>query len=279
MDSTRHLRLLVVFIVSFVFLAGCAGGLSTPSSPSTSTTTVQENKLEKYFQGFSGAFVLYDRNKESYIRYNPEQCAERFLPASTFKIINSLIGLETGVIPDENFVIKWDGTRYETSTWNQDHTLKTAFQNSVVWYYQELARRVGKDRMQQYVDAVGYGNKDIGGKIDSFWLDGALRISADEQIELLKRLYRDDLPFSQRSMKIIKEIMVLESTDNYRLSGKTGSVWRVGMNRSGWLVGYVEEKDNVYFFATNIESSSPEATGVKAKEIAQDILRGLQLLP
>ena len=241
--------------------------------------TVQENKLEKYFQGFSGAFVLYDQNKESYIRYKPEQCAERFLPASTFKILNSLIGLETGVIPDENYVIKWDGTHYEDSAWNQDHTLKTAFQNSVVWYYQELARRVGKDRMQQYVDAVGYGNKDIGGKIDSFWLDGALRISADEQVELLKRLYRDDLPFSQRSMKIVKEIMVVENADNYRLSGKTGSVWRVGTSRIGWFVGYVEEKDNVYFFATNIESSSPEATGVKAKEIAQNILQSLGLLP
>jgi beta-lactamase class D len=243
-------------------------------------TATSEDKLEleKYFQDFTGVFVLYDLNNDHYSRYNPERCAERFLPASTFKILNSLIGLETGVIPDENYVIKWDGTQYENSAWNQDHTLKTAIQNSVVWYYQELARRVGTEKMQYYVDAVGYGNKDITGKTDTFWLTGALRISANEQVELLKRLYHDDLPFSQRSMKIVKEILVLENTNTYRLIGKTGS-GLVGTSYIGWFVGYVEEKDTVYFFVTNIESSSSEADGVKAKEITRDILQGLELLP
>jgi beta-lactamase class D len=277
--SIHCLQLFIISIVSFILLAGCVGSSSTPfPSPVSTASPASEDKLEKYFQSFSGAFVLYDQNNDRYIRYNPERCSERFLPASTFKILNSLIGLETGVIPDENYVIKWDGTQYENSAWNQDHTLKTAFQNSVVWYYQELARRVGREKMQYYVDAVGYGNKDITGRIDSFWLDGALRISADEQVELLKRLYRDDLPFSQRSMKIVKEIMVLENTDTYRLSGKTGS-GQVNASSIGWFVGYVEEKDNVYFFATNIESSSPDANGIKAKEITRDLLQGLELLP
>jgi beta-lactamase class D len=262
-------------------LAGCVGGSSTllPSPASTATITSEDKlELEKYFQDFTGAFVLYDLNNDHYSRYNPERCAERFLPASTFKILNSLIGLETGVIPDEDYVIKWDGTQYENSAWNRDHTLKTAIQHSVVWYYQELARRVGTEKMQYHVDAVQYGNKDITGRIDSFWLDGALRISADEQVELLKRLYHDDLPFSRRSMKIVKEILVLENTNTYRLIGKTGS-GLVDTSYIGWFVGYVEEKDTVYFFVTNIESSSSEADGVKAKEITRDILQGLELLP
>lgn len=279
--SIYRLQLFIIPVVSFILLTGCVGNSSTLlPSPVPITAAVSEDKLEleEYFQDFTGVFVLYDLNNDHYSRYNPERCAERFLPASTFKILNSLIGLETGVIPDENYVISWDGRQYENSAWNQDHTLKTAIQNSVVWYYQELARRVGTEKMQYYVDAVGYGNKDITGKTDTFWLTGALRISADEQVELLKRLYHDDLPFSQRSMKIVKEILVLENTNTYRLIGKTGS-GLVGTSYIGWFVGYVEEKDNVYFFATNIESSSSEADGVKAKEITRDILQGLELLP
>jgi beta-lactamase class D len=284
------------FIVPFIFLAtlgvGCTGTQSGPAPMATSTSSrpiptttampVSEIKpeLEKYFQGFNGAFVLYDLNGNRYIRYHPERCAERFIPASTFKIMNSLIGLESGVIPDENYVIKWDGTQYDIPSWNQDHTLKTAIQNSVVWYYQELARRVGGEKMQHYVDAADYGNKDISGHIDTFWLEGGLRISADEQVEFLKRLYRGDLPFSQRSMNIVKEILVLEKTGTYQLSGKTGSGQRITPHE-GWFVGYLETGGNVYFFATNFESSSPDglANGDTAREMSQNILRGLGFLP
>lgn len=279
--STDLLHFFATFILALLLLTGCAGTSNALiPSPTLTPATPSEDKpeLEKYFQDFTGAFVLYDLNNGRSIRYHPERCSERFLPASTFKILNSLIGLETGVIPDENYTIKWDGTHYENSAWNQDHTLKTAFQNSVVWYYQELARRVGREKMQYYVGAAGYGNQDISGRIDSFWLDGALRISANEQVELLRRLYEDALPFSQRSMKIVKEIMVLENTDTYRLSGKTGS-GKVSAIYIGWFVGYVEEKGNVYFFATNIEGPSPDAKGVKAKEITRSILQGLEYLP
>ena len=186
--------------------------------------------------------------------------------------------METGIIPDENYVIKWNGTKYDVPAWNQDHTLKTAIENSVVWYYQELARRVGKEKMQHYIDLVGYGNQDISGQIDSFWLEGGLRISADEQVEFLKRLYNGELPFSPRSMKIVKEILVLEKTEAYQLSGKTGAVQRV-VPYEGWFIGYVEEKGDVYFFATNIEGAGPDASGVKAEEISRNILRGAGLLP
>jgi len=282
MLSTCHLRLFIGSILVVILLVGCAGAPNTPLPPSLSTTTAtpaseDKSELEKYFQGFTGAFVLYDLNSSRYIRHNPERCSERFLPASTFKIMNSLIGLETGIIPDENYVIKWDGTQYDNPAWNQDHTLKTALQNSVVWYYRELARRVGREKMQYYVEAAGYGNKDISGQTDTFWLDGALRISADEQIELLKRLYQGDLPFSQRAIKVVKEILVLDKAKTYQLSGKTGA-GQVGILYIGWFVGYVEEKGNVYFFATNIESKSSDANGVKAKEITQDLLHSSDLI-
>jgi len=220
MPVHHRLRLAAGFMLVAALWVGCTGTQSQPipAPPSAAATPAAEAnpELEKYSQGFTGAFVLYDLGGNRITRYNPARCATRFLPASTFKIMNSLIGLETGVIPDEDYVIKWDGTRYDISAWNQDHTLKTAIRNSAVWYYQELARRVGKERMQHYVDVAGYGNQDISGQIDTFWLEGGLRISAEEQVGFLKRLYESDLPFSRRSMDIVKDILVLEKTGSYQ---------------------------------------------------------------
>lgn len=290
MSVTRCLRFITGFMLLSLLLLGCAETQTrsapvptwSPVSATATASSSSEVKLElgTYFQGFEGAFVLYDLNSNQYIRYHPERCAERFIPASTFKIMNSLVGLETGVIPDENHVITWDGTPYDIPSWNQDHTLKTAIQNSVVWYYQELARRVGKEKMQHYVDAAGYGNQDISGQIDTFWLEGGLRISADEQVEFLKRLYQGELPFSTRSVNIVKEILVLEKAESYQLSGKTGSGQRIAPH-VGWFVGYLETKGNVYFFATNIESSSSDglANGDAARKTSRSILQGLGLLP
>ncbi len=288
MPVVRRWLSFTVLVLLTTLTVGCAAtqaaSVPTPIQPTVTVAAKPASEvkpeLEKYFQGATGAFVLYDLNHDQYLRYNPDRCATRFIPASTFKVMNSLIGLETGVVPDENYVIKWDGTRYDIPIWNQDHTLKTAIQNSVVWYYQELARRVGQEKMQHYVDLANYGNKDISGKIDTFWLEGGLRISADEQVEFLKRLYQGELPFSARSMNIVKEILVLDKTASYQLSGKTGSVQRITPHE-GWFVGYLETQGNVYFFATNYETSSPDglASGDTARKISLDILKGLGLLP
>ncbi|CAG0926418.1 putative beta-lactamase YbxI [Thermoflexales bacterium] len=265
-------------------LAGCTPATATPdrstatpTAGSAAATSETQPEFEKYFNGAPGTFVLYDLKRNHTLRYNPERSTERFLPASTFKILNSLISLETGVIPDEQTVIKWDGTSYGIPAWQQDHTLRSAIQDSVVWYYQELARRVGAERMQKYVEAVRYGNHDITGKIDSFWLDGALRISADEQVEFLKRLYQNDLPFSQRALDIVKDILILDQTPVSQLSGKTGTQLRVkpGVN---WFVGYVEKDNEVYIFATNLELPEGVSDNVRAKETALRILRDLELI-
>ncbi len=265
-----------------VLLIGCAAAGPAPDRPTaapiSAASSETQPELEKYFDGQPGTFVLVDLKRDHILRYNPERAAHRFLPASTFKILNSLISLETGVIPDENTVIKWDGTHYDVPTWNQDHTLKTAIADSVVWYYQELARRVGQERMQKYVDAAGYGNHDISGNLDSFWLDGSLRISADEQVEFLKRLYQDDLPFSQRNLHIVKGILVLEKTPLAQLSGKTGTQLRVKPNIN-WFVGYVEKAGDVYVFATNLELPEGVSDNTRAKETTKRILRDMELIP
>jgi beta-lactamase class D len=238
--------------------------------------------LSPYFHGLKGAFVLFDRNAQAYVRHNPEQCRTRFSPASTFKILNSLIGLETGVIPDDRFVIKWDSVKRDVPDWNRDHALRTAIQYSVVPYYQELARRVGEMRMKMYVDSVGYGNMDISGGIDHFWLESSLAISPDEQILFLMRLYDSTLPFSRRSIDIVKDIIVLEKTSRYTLRGKTGFVEDPEGKMVGWFVGYLERGDNVYFFATNIIGDDPSRDEEKIlsgrKEFTRAILKDMGLL-
>jgi beta-lactamase class D len=236
-----------------------------------------ETDFNKYFNKYKGAFILYDFNNRYYIRHNDEQCKKRFSPCSTFKIPNSLIGLETGVIPNENFTLKWDGVKREIDSWNRDHNLKSAIQNSVVWYYQEVARRIGEARMKEYLDKIGYGNHDISGGIDKFWLMSSLEISAEEQVDFLKKFYEGQLPFSERSLNIVKEITILDSNKLYVLRGKTGSgVFPNGNDRLGWFVGYVILGDNAFIFAANILGD--DANGKKAKEITIEILKSMRIM-
>lgn len=236
--------------------------------------------LRRQFKDFQGAFVLFDQQKQQYSRYNPAQCAERFSPASTFKIPNSLVGLETGVISDQHFIIPWDGIKRSNPDWNRNHDLESAIRVSAVWYYQELARRVGYERMKHWIDTLGYGNGDISGGIDRFWLGSSLLISANEQVEFLRRLQRDELPFSRRSMQIVREILVLERTESYVLRGKTGFSEDGQGLAAGWFVGYIERSGNIYFFASNIISRDGNGDRVfqSRKETAVSILRELHLL-
>jgi beta-lactamase class D len=212
--------------------------------------------FKKYYDQFNvdGSFVLYDPQADKYTFYNQDQFNKTFSPASTFKICNSLIGLETGVIINEHFVIPFDSVTRQNPNWNTDHDLKTAFKNSTVWYYQELARRVGGRQMKYWLDKANYGNADTSGGIDKFWLTGGLRISPQQQIDFLKRLHDNQLPFSKRSVDIVKNIMIAKDTLDYVVRGKTG--WGGQYNKDiGWYVGYLETKDKVYYFANCIQSA------------------------
>ncbi|HTP12835.1 MAG TPA: class D beta-lactamase, partial [Bacteroidota bacterium] len=242
--------------------------------------TDSADNFRKYFDQYhvSGSFVLYDLNRNTYTYSNKVQFSQEFIPASTYKICNSLIGLETGVIPDENYLMKWDGVKRQIPEWNRDHTMQSAFKYSVVWYYQELARRVGGAREKYWLDKARYGNADTSGGIDRFWLSGGLRITPQQQIDFLKRLYKNELPFSQRSMDIVKKIMIADQTPQYTLRAKSGWSEQDGLN-IGWYVGYVQRGKDVYFFATCIQS--PEAGdqfGPARIEITKEILKDLHIL-
>lgn len=259
-------------LLTFIFIIGFL--------PDAFSQKVQD--FSKYFKekNLEGGFFLYDYKKKQYIVSDKAEFLKQTSPASTFKIPNSLIALELGVIKDENEVIKWDGQKRWLDTWNTDHDLKNAYKNSTVWFYQELARRIGEKNYEHYLKACDYGNKDISAGLTTFWLGSSLAISPKNQLEFLVELYEEKLPFSQRSFAITKKIMIREETPDYVLRAKTG--WANTPPKDiGWYIGYVQMKDNVYFFATRIykpvEKEMPEFATARI-EITNSILNQLGIL-
>jgi beta-lactamase class D len=238
-----------------------------------------ERDLGKFFPGFRSTLVVRDVGAGRTVRHAPARAAARTSPCSTFKIPNSLIGLETGVIPDASFVLPWDGVHRSRDEWNRDHDLRSAMKESVVWYYQELARRVGPERMQKWVSAFHYGNEDLSGGIDRFWLGSSLRVSPDEQVDFLGRLHAGELPVSPRSIAIVKEILLQDAPGPgvvYR--GKTGSCQDPGAPQPhGWWVGSVEKEGSLVLFAARIEG--PGASGMVCRPMAEKALVALGVLP
>jgi beta-lactamase class D len=218
---------------------------------------VEMKELKHFFDKYDaiGSILIYDQNNNSYFGYNIERCNEGFCPASTFKIPNTLIALDTGVVT-KNTVIKWDGKKQPFSLWQKDMTITEAFKLSCVTFYKEVARRIGVKRMKYYLKLFNYGyNVHINsGNIDSFWLDEAqdLTITQFQQIYFLYNLYNFQLPVSEKSMRLTKDIMLYEQGADYKISAKTGWV-QINGRAVTWFVGYVEVDNNVYYFATNVE--------------------------
>jgi beta-lactamase class D len=235
---------------------------------------------------------LADNSHDQVYYYNLDRLSTRFCPASTYKILNSLIGLETNVANDEDFIIPWDGVVRDRPEWNKSLTMREAFEVSSVPYYQELARRIGKIEMQRWVDSVKYGNMQLGTEVDNFWLDDTLLITPDEQVGFMKKLYFDKLPFSQRSMRIVRSMMLQEDSTTYKLYYKTGTKM-TDQKTMAWLVGFIEKKEvqtgviskkketnyKPYFFALNMETLD---TTMNTKEvqlaILKDILREKEII-
>lgn len=263
MKQIFRLISITFILLGCIILTTLQGIASSPDipviQPSPSIEIAQNINFSRHFQdlGVEGSIIIYDSKNDRTFQHNPARNSTAFPVASTFKILNSLISLETGVIADELAILTWDGIPRMIPEWNRDLNLREAFKLSAVWFYQVLARRVGYDRMKQWITQVKYGNQNIGEKdnIDNFWLEGKLQITPQQQIEFLQRLYRNDLPFSPRSLAIVKDIMVNEKTPDYTIRAKTGwfGFGKEGITNIGWYVGYIEKGANVYYFATNID--------------------------
>jgi beta-lactamase class D len=241
----------------------------------------------------SACFELADNSHEQVYYYNLNRLSRRFSPASTFKIVNSLVALETNIAPDENMMLTLNDSSANRPECQQDMTMREAFKLSCLNYYQELARRIGPTEMQKWLDTLHYGNARIGNTIDAFWINDTLLISADEQVGFMKKLYFDKLPFSQRTQRIVRSMMLREDSSSYRLYYKTGTLVE-NQKSMAWLVGFVERKEvqkgvltkkeetnyKPYFFALNIESAdTSDALQVTRLAILKDLLRERQIIP
>ena len=241
-----------------------------------------EDGFKKFFdeKNVVGTFGLFDNGTGQFSIYNLSRFKDSaYLPASTFKIVNSLIGIETGRIVNEKMVIKWDGVvrtfpNGDTAVdWNKDLSMEEAFKVSALPYYQEVARRIGKDTMKFWLDSLKYGNHTIGGAVDRFWIDNSLKITPDEELGVVKRLYFGQLPFQKRTQDIVKKVMLRESNANYKLSYKTGLGFRENGNELGWIVGWIEENNHPYFFVLNIEGDRNAKLMTARLEILKSILK------
>ncbi len=255
-----------------VFLAGLIVSCFISCSPNN--VHVDES-LGKYFKenNVEGCFSLFNNGNGEFTVYNLSRYKDSaYLPASTFKIVNSLIGLQTGVLTNTQTVIKWDGINRQIPEWNKDLTMQEAFRVSAVPYYQEVARRIGKDTMQLWLDSLHYGRNKINTAIDTFWLDNSLKITPDEQLGLVKNLYFKQLPFYSAYQDTVKKLMLFEDKPEYRLSYKTGWGQKENGNQIGWITGWIEENRHPYFFVLNIESTD---RNVDLKTIRLKILKDI----
>lgn len=268
-------RLAACVIALAPLFGGAAAAWAAPSD-----TWVERPEWGRYFSGWGarGTIAIADERLGTREVYDLARARTRFIPASTFKIPHALFALDAGVVRDEFQVFPWDSTRHEIPGWNSDQNLRSSMRNSTVWVYQGFARALGERREREYLRRIGYGNADPGGGLERFWLDGALRISALEQIEFLQKLYRNELPFRVEHQRLVKDVMIVEAGRDWILRAKTG--WGRRMEPEvGWWVGWVERPEGPVFFALNIDMPGGVKDIEKREIVARGVLQRIRALP
>lgn len=276
MRSRAHQTGIAVLLWSMLG-GGCTEAGADASAREAAQFEVRDD-LVTVFEDFGtpGTFALYDVAADRVIVVDSARAMRRYTPASTYKIANSLIALETGAVADETEVVPFGGEPQPVDAWEQDMDLRDAFAASNVPVYQEIARRVGLERMQDWVDRLDYGNRELGGVPDRFWLDGPLAISAVEQVRFLARLARQELPASASHQHVVREIALIDETPDVALFGKTGWLFDA-TPMLGWWVGWVERDGRVYPFALNIDMASDDDTS-KRIPLGRELLERLGVL-
>jgi len=233
----------------------------------------EDKAIANFFNlhGIDGAIVISSLHSGQIFIHNDSRANRRFSPASTFKVLNTLISLEEKAILGGNDLLKWDGYHYDIPDWNHDQTLESAFKVSCVWCFQELARKVGADKYRNYLSKVTYGKLSEPFNETTFWLDGTLEISAVEQVEFLKKVYQRSLPFKPSTYETLRQIMIVEQKPTFTIRAKTGWATRVNP-QVGWYVGYVETLSDVWFFAMNIEARDENDLAMRQKLTREALL-------
>jgi len=263
---------------SFMFVTFFSMFLATTTMSADASGWEESAKIDRIFKsaGVNGTFVLYDVHAQKFIGHDRIRAEKRFVPASTFKIPNSLIGLSTGVVKSVDEVLPYKGQPNPfIKAWGKDMGLREAIGLSNVPIYQELARRIGLERMRESLEKIDYGNKEIGTSVDTFWLKGPLQISAIEQTHFLARLAQSALPVSHDFQRSVQEICLLEKGSIWKLYGKTG--WENAPGQGvGWWVGWVQKDGHIYAFALNMDMQK-ESDGSKRIELGKASLKALEI--
>lgn len=260
-------RRLVIFALSVVLTSGALAAPTPEERPDWSAFFSDAKAL--------GTIVVADarsKNEAAFV-YDSQRANRRYSPASTFKIPHSLFALDAGVLRDEFQIIPWDGVKRSRDAWNANQNLRSAMRNSTVWVYEQFAKQLGDQRETDYMRKIGYGNAVAAGD-KPFWVEGDLAISANEQISLLERLYRNELPFRVEHQRLVKDVMINEAGPDWILRAKTG--WS---GKIAWWVGWVEWPTGPVFFALNIDTPNRQSDVPKGQEIARKILRSIRALP
>ncbi|MDR3006984.1 MAG: penicillin binding protein transpeptidase domain-containing protein [Sphingobacterium sp.] len=272
--------------VLFILISASSFGLLAQSK--STVKKIIRSDFQQYFDQcqVSGAIAVYDNKRGTWILSDTTNTQSLALPASTFKIINMLIALETKTIKDEHSIVQWPGSTdtvkygYRPNIY-KNITVKEAFEVSAGWAFIEIAKKIDRSVYRKYLEACDYGNVDLSESGSDFWNFGSMGISPINQVEFLKKLYVGDLPFAKRNMDIVKRVMVSEKNDDYIIRSKTGWTMANQIN-TGWWVGYVEQKGDVYFFATRLiqdrKFNRPDFSACR-KEITKKVLRDLNILP
>jgi len=270
-QSVAIMRIKTLFIGIIVFL-------STP---------LFSQDFQHYFDelNLKGSTTIYNLNDNSWVYTDSLDANRETLPASTFKIMNSLIILEEKAVNDENTIIQWDGKErdfygYKMASWNKDTNLRSAFKNSTIWFYVEMTKDINRKKYKRYLKKSEYGNQVLSEKGIDFWNYGGFGVTPKNQIEFLVKLYKNELPFSKRTLEKVKEVMVSKKNEDYIFRDKTGWAKKDGID-IGWWIGYLQTIDNVYFFATrvekNIDDKNPSFSRSR-KAITINILKDLNII-
>lgn len=259
--------------VSSVFIPG-SNFKSNDYYKTNSNMKIKEINLKSYFKDIDGCFVLYDLNNDSYYIYNIDKALLRISPNSTYKLYSALFALEEHIISENNNILKWNGVKYPFYQWNKNQNLYSAINYSVNWYFNEIDKLMGAEKLKNYFEIIEYGNEDLSSDINNYWLETySLKISPFEQTYVLKNLFTNKFNFSKNNIDIIKKSIFIYE-DNYKLYGKTGSGNVNGNNTSGQFMGFAQSKSNTYFFCCCLYNND-NATGQHAKNKTIEILENI----
>ena len=231
--------------------------------------------LSGQFKGRYGGLEIYDAQSKLSFRVNTPRLSERLPPCATYLVPHMVIALGTGVLKEGDLPFAFDPTKYLDasewpSSWRRDQTFDSALKDSVRWYAQELAVKMGSARITQNLKRLKYGNADITGGLDKFWMSSTLLVNSFEQIDFMKALRDGNLGFNPRIHKLVQDALVVEKTVDYTIFGKYGSCPMPDGSYLGWLVGYIERSGKVWYYALNLDGKSvADFNGVRL-----DIVKG-----